>query len=77
MKMRKQWTVFITGALIDDDGVNPSVKRPQVGIAKVMKVARMFLLTRSLYAKFMAVKRVTSYGCDITGPPHKGVLQDA
>jgi hypothetical protein len=49
--MRKQWTVFITGALIDDDGVNPSVKRPQVGIAKVMEVSRMVLLTRSFYAQ--------------------------
>jgi RNA-directed DNA polymerase len=75
-KMRKQKTALDAGALIDDakkwKSINwtwiwRQVRRLQVRIAKAVKENRwnrvkalQYLLTRSRYAKLLAVKRVTS-----------------
>ncbi len=75
-QMRKQETVFDTGALIGGasswnsvnwDQARSHVRRLQVRIAKAVKEGKwnrvkvlQRLLTRSLYAKLLAVKRVTS-----------------
>jgi len=74
--MRKQKTAIEAGALIDDakkwksidwKHARRQVRRLQVRIAKAVKEDRwnkvkalQYLLTRSLYAKLLAVKRVTS-----------------
>lgn len=76
LKMRKQMMADRAGALIDDadkwNSINwketqKQVRRLQVRIAKAVKENRwnkvkalQHLLTRSFYAKLMAVKRVTS-----------------
>jgi RNA-directed DNA polymerase len=75
-KMRKQKTAYSVGALIDDakkwktidwKHIRRQVRRLQVRIAKAVKESRwnrvkslQYLLTRSFYAKLLAVKRVTS-----------------
>ena len=74
--MRKQMIANSAGALIDDakkwkaidwQYVRRQVRRLQVRIAKAVKEIRwnkvnalQYLLTRSFYAKLLAVKRVTS-----------------
>jgi hypothetical protein len=76
LKMGKQKTASRAGALIDDAKkwkavdwatIRRQVRRLQVRIAKAVKENRwnraralQYLLTRSLYAKLLAVKRVTS-----------------
>lgn len=76
LKMRKQKTAEKAGALIDDakkwrtivwKPLRQQVRRLQVRIAKAVKDERwnkvkvlQYILTRSFYAKLMAVKRVTS-----------------
>jgi len=76
LKMRKQKTALEAGALIDDGKKWKAivwkrkwhqVKRLQVRIAKAVKESRwnkvkvlQYILTRSFYAKLLAVKRVTS-----------------
>lgn len=76
LKMRKQKTAIRAGALIDDARkwkaidwklVRHRVRRLQVRIAKAVKEKRwnkikvlQYILTRSFYAKLLAVKRVTS-----------------
>ena len=76
MKIRKQKTAIEAGALIDDakkwkstdwKHARRQVRRLQVRIAKAVKENRwnkvkalQYLLTRSFYAKLLAVKRVTS-----------------
>ena len=76
MKMRKQKTADKAGALIDDakkwrtivwKPIRQQVRRLQVRIAKAVKDKRwnkvkvlQYILTRSFYAKLLAVKRVTS-----------------
>jgi RNA-directed DNA polymerase len=75
-EMRKQKTALDAGALIDDakkwksinwTWIRRQVRRLQVRIAKAVKENRwnrvkalQYLLTRSRYAKLLAVKRVTS-----------------
>ena len=75
-KLRKQRTAIGAGALIDDAKkwkaidwkyIRRQVRRLQVRIAKAVKEGKwskvkalQYLLTRSLYAKLLAVKRVTS-----------------
>jgi RNA-directed DNA polymerase len=76
LKMRKQKTAIRAGALIDDakkwkvidwKWIRRQVRRLQVRIAKAVKDKRwnkikvlQYILTRSFYAKLLAVKRVTS-----------------
>ena len=76
LKMGKQKTAIRAGALIDDAAkwksidwkyTRRQVRRLQVRIAKAVKEnkwnkvrALQYLLTRSFYAKLLAVKRVTS-----------------
>jgi RNA-directed DNA polymerase len=76
LKMRRQKTAIRAGALIDDaqkwksidwNYARRQVRRLQVRIAKAVKEGRwnkvkvlQYLLTRSFYAKLLAVKRVTS-----------------
>jgi RNA-directed DNA polymerase len=76
LKMRKQKTALEAGALIDDGKKWKAivwkrkwhqVRRLQVRIAKAVKEKRwnkvkvlQYILTRSFYAKLLAVKRVTS-----------------
>jgi RNA-directed DNA polymerase len=76
LKMGKQKTALRAGALIDDAKkwkavdwayIRRQVRRLQVRIAKAVKENRwnraralQYILTRSFYAKLLAVKRVTS-----------------
>jgi RNA-directed DNA polymerase len=76
LKMRKQKTAIEAGALIDDarkweavgwKQARYQVRRLQMRIAKAVKDKRwnkvkvlQYILTRSFYAKLLAVKRVTS-----------------
>ena len=89
--MGKQRTAISAGApvdfakkwsSIDWNYARRQVRRLQMRIAKAVKENKwnkvktlQYLLTRSFYAKLLAVKRVTSnLGSDTAGPSHKGCL---